>query len=102
MEKSFEYMREDGQPVSGLYPFRESFYQRLGYAGWVRPLWTKVNAIPFEEMWADDRMWFHHLIARRRFVGNFEFDGRRRHGRAVDYEGQGTLRAVPTPLKMDL
>ena len=38
------------------------------------PLWTKLEAIPFEEMWADDRLWFHHLIARRRFTGNFEFD----------------------------
>lgn len=43
METSFGYMHEDGQAVSGLYPFRESFYQRLGYAGWVRPLWAKVN-----------------------------------------------------------
>jgi 8-oxo-dGTP diphosphatase len=39
------------------------------------PLWTRVDAIPFEEMWADDRMWFHHLIARQWFTGNFEFDG---------------------------
>ena len=39
------------------------------------PLWTKLNAIPFDEMWADDRLWFHHLISRRKFVGNFEFDG---------------------------
>ena len=39
------------------------------------PLWTKLNAIPYDEMWADDRMWFHHLAAKRKFVGNFEFDG---------------------------
>jgi predicted acetyltransferase len=26
-----EIMRKEGQPVSGLYPFRESFYERLGY-----------------------------------------------------------------------
>lgn len=38
------------------------------------PLWTPVDAIPFDEMWADDRLWFHHLTARRKFVGNFEFD----------------------------
>jgi hypothetical protein len=43
MEYSYTLMREDGQPVSGLYPFRESFYQRLGYAGWVRPMWAKVD-----------------------------------------------------------
>lgn len=39
------------------------------------PLWTALNAVPFDEMWADDRLWFHHLIARRRFTGNFEFNG---------------------------
>lgn len=39
------------------------------------PLWTRLDAIPFDEMWADDRLWFHHLIARQRFTGNFEFDG---------------------------
>ena len=39
------------------------------------PLWTRLEAIPFDEMWADDRLWFHHLIARERFTGNFEFDG---------------------------
>lgn len=39
------------------------------------PLWTPVAAIPFDEMWADDRLWFHHLVARRPFTGNFEFDG---------------------------
>ena len=39
------------------------------------PLWTPADAIPYDEMWADDRRWFHHLAARRKFVGNFEFDG---------------------------
>jgi 8-oxo-dGTP diphosphatase len=39
------------------------------------PLWTRVDALPYEEMWADDRMWFPHLVARRKFTGNFEFDG---------------------------
>ena len=41
------------------------------------PRWTRVDAVPFEEMWADDRMWFHHLVDSRKFVGNFEFDGDR-------------------------
>jgi 8-oxo-dGTP diphosphatase len=39
------------------------------------PLWTRLDAIPFDEMWADDRVWFPHLAARRKFVGNFRFDG---------------------------
>ena len=38
------------------------------------PRWTPVDAIPFEEMWADDREWFHLLMARRKFQGYFDFD----------------------------
>jgi predicted acetyltransferase len=43
MTQAFAHMREDGQPVSALYPFRESFYERLGYAGWPRPRYTTLN-----------------------------------------------------------
>ncbi len=39
------------------------------------PLWTPVNAIPYDRMWEDDRHWFHLLASRTPFVGNFEFDG---------------------------
>ena len=39
------------------------------------PLWTNVDAIPFEEMWADDVHWMHHLLERRLFLGWFDFDG---------------------------
>ncbi len=30
--RSFELMHEKGEPVATLYPFRDSFYERLGYA----------------------------------------------------------------------
>ena len=36
-------MRADGQPYSCLYPFRESFYDRLGYATFPQPRWVKFN-----------------------------------------------------------
>jgi len=39
------------------------------------PIWTPVNAIPFDEMWADDRWWFPHLLNERFFRGRFLFDG---------------------------
>lgn len=38
------------------------------------PRWTPVEAMPFEQMWADDREWFHLLLSRRKFVGYFDFD----------------------------
>lgn len=37
-------MREHGQPLSGLYPFRESFYERLGYVTFPQP--CKVTFAP--------------------------------------------------------
>jgi len=39
------------------------------------PLWTPLQAIPYHEMWADDRLWLPHLLEGRRFHGRFVFDG---------------------------
>ena len=38
------------------------------------PRWTPVEAIPYDEMWADDREWLHLLLAGRKFAGYFDFD----------------------------
>lgn len=43
MTRAFEQMREDGQPVSTLYPFRESFYERLGYTSFPAPKYVTLN-----------------------------------------------------------
>ncbi len=40
---SFEIMRDRGEHVSTLYPFRDSFYERLGYAGFPRPRYVKFK-----------------------------------------------------------
>lgn len=39
----FETMRADGQAVSALYPFRESFYERLGYATFTAPRYVTFD-----------------------------------------------------------
>ena len=39
------------------------------------PLWTNVDAIPYDEMWADDRYWLPHLLAGNAVDGRFVFDG---------------------------
>lgn len=40
------------------------------------PLWTSVDDIPFEQMWADDRHWLRQMLATREsFTGRFLFDG---------------------------
>jgi 8-oxo-dGTP diphosphatase len=39
------------------------------------PLWTAIDQIPYERMWADDRIWIPHMLAQRAFDGKFLFDG---------------------------
>ncbi len=50
------------------------------------PLWTPIDQIPYEEMWADDALWLPTLIAGRRFSGRFVFDG----DRMVDHHLTGS------------
>jgi 8-oxo-dGTP diphosphatase len=38
------------------------------------PLWFPIDAMPYELMWEDDRMWFPHLFAGRWFAGRCVFD----------------------------
>jgi len=47
-----------------------------------RPLWVKVDSIPYEQMWEDDRIWLPMLIRGERFQTRWIFDG----DRMVDYE----------------
>lgn len=39
------------------------------------PFWSEVDAIPYDEMWADDRHWLPLLLDGKRFEGRFVFDG---------------------------
>jgi 8-oxo-dGTP diphosphatase len=39
------------------------------------PLWTSLDAIPYDEMWADDRIWVPMMLEGRPFNGHFIFDG---------------------------
>ncbi len=41
------------------------------------PLWTKLDRIPYHEMWADDVLWLPLLLQGKRFSGRFVFDGDR-------------------------
>lgn len=39
------------------------------------PMWFEIPAIPYDEMWADDRHWLPQMLAGRRFTAWFVFDG---------------------------
>ncbi len=39
------------------------------------PLWTPRDAIPYDEMWEDDRLWLPLALQGQRFRGRYIFDG---------------------------
>lgn len=43
MNHSIQEMHADGQVVSTLYPFKSSYYEMFGYAGWQVPLWARIE-----------------------------------------------------------
>jgi len=40
-----------------------------------RPFWCKRTEIPYDRMWADDRIWLPHVLAGDYVTGEFIFDG---------------------------
>ncbi|MDO8515913.1 MAG: 8-oxo-dGTP diphosphatase [bacterium] len=40
----------------------------------MRPRWFETSAIPFDEMWPDDKHWFPLFLAGKKFKGTFSFD----------------------------
>jgi len=51
------------------------------------PLWTPLDAIPYEKMWADDYLWIPLMLRGARFEGRFLFDGDKLLGQAVQELG---------------
>jgi len=39
------------------------------------PIWTSLESIPYEEMWADDIHWLPGVVSGGTFRGYFHFDG---------------------------
>ena len=38
------------------------------------PMWISEKNIPYQEMWADDRIWLPLMLAGKKFTGRFLFD----------------------------
>jgi 8-oxo-dGTP diphosphatase len=41
------------------------------------PFWAQTAAIPFDDMWTDDRHWIPWMLSGRRFRGLFHYEGDR-------------------------
>jgi predicted acetyltransferase len=75
----FAEMRNDGQAVSTLYPFRESFYERLGYATFTAPRYVTfdpTHLAPIVRMhkpgWVEQRPMAEAWEAWRSFVERYQ------------------------------
>lgn len=55
----------------------------------MKPEWFKIDEIPFDKMWPDDKYWFPMLLDNKRFEGRFVFGER---GEILEYR----LNEVPS------
>ena len=53
------------------------------------PLWIPTDAIPYDEMWADDIYWLPQMLEGKNFDGNFLFDGDTMLGHELDFSTTG-------------
>ena len=58
------------------------------------PLWTPLERIPYDEMWADDRYWLPLFLEDTPFDGRFIFDG----DDMLDYEIETVTPPTSPPL----
>ena len=65
----------DGYSIEGFVFTAEKFTGEPAETDEAAPLWYPLNAIPYEEMWADDPLWIPMMLEGRRFSGYFIFDG---------------------------
>jgi len=54
------------------------------------PCWFPVEALPYHNMWADDRVWVPLLLAGKPFEGRFLFDGDQMLGCELDVRAAGS------------
>jgi 8-oxo-dGTP diphosphatase len=69
------YFGEGSEPDWVVYVFRAGTFK-----GTLRPSreghlkWHSVDALPYDEMWEDDRHWVPLMLEGKRFRGEFHFD----------------------------
>jgi len=53
------------------------FDGEIGATDEADPFWCKLNAIPYDNMWADDALWLPGMLQGKTFDGRFDFDDER-------------------------
>ena len=52
----------------------ESYSGEMMETDEARPFWCRKSEIPFDRMWADDKMWLPRVLAGEYVSGQFVFD----------------------------
>lgn len=72
-ELRFQFV--DGLSIHG-YVFRADDYEgEPTETDEAKPRWTHIDEIPYDRMWADDRLWIPLMLEETYFDGRFLFDG---------------------------
>jgi 8-oxo-dGTP diphosphatase len=72
-ELYFQFM--DGYSLHGTVFTGSGFTGELCETREAAPVWTPLDKIPYERMWADDSLWLPLALKGTRFRGFFIFDG---------------------------
>jgi 8-oxo-dGTP diphosphatase len=64
----------DGHSIHGEIFTATAFEGRPTETDEAIPIWFSVDALPYDNMWADDRVWMPLLIENKKFHGRFIFD----------------------------
>jgi len=51
------------------------------------PLWTRLDQIPYDRMWEDDKYWLPMVVRGERFQARWIFDGDRMVDHAIEADG---------------
>lgn len=72
-ELRFQFV--DGHSIQGFVFTASGFTGELCETDEAVPYWFSLEALPYHNMWADDRLWIPLVLAGRYFRGRFLFDG---------------------------
>ena len=61
--------------IGGMFLWYYGQQSRLSETLEAKPFWCRVDAIPYNQMWADDVFWLPGMLKGQKFDAEFIFDG---------------------------
>ncbi|MHC1691607.1 MAG: 8-oxo-dGTP diphosphatase [Sphaerochaetaceae bacterium] len=79
-----EFQFTDGLSMRGHVFFTRTYTGDLVETDEATPFWCPISDIPYDSMWADDRIWLPMALSGKHFQGRFIFDGQTMLDHQVD------------------